>query len=457
MTVGLSTLGGLMTDASIAAVPTGGLSCVTSDGKINGRGATYQNDAQTTFLQGYRDDFCGATNGSPADVAGDAMGIYNYPAAVSGSGTGSGNGLKAASCRTDAWAGSDLPYSEAQLGLLNGAPGATGGCGISFTPPFQPTPGPWPNANDVQANIMSFPVAGSSVALAVNLPASACGGTAPTGLSFTAAQVTAILGGNVANWNDPSLTTNNSSLSGCNTPITRVVRFDNSGTTSILKRYLVRIDDSRSGATCAPSTTWTSYSASPNTSWPSGSGCSPTTTAGTSGGPALVTTLKSTTGGIGYADLADAVGQGLVLANVRNGVDTGNASPASGKGANCDFSVLTLPGFSNSDAVGLNPNDNWGNDNATVNQGSADHINATNLGSKYPICGITFDLVYTGLSNGAVANANSRLTADQRRTLYSYMTYLLSSTAQDRLSTVNYASLPTPWLGKLRGGFQAAY
>jgi hypothetical protein len=48
----------------------------------------------------------------------------------------------------------------------------------------------------------------------------------------------------------------------------------------------------------------------------------------------------------------------------------------------------------------------------------------------------------------------SRLTADQRRTLYSFWTFVLSSTAQETLSSIDYAALPASWLGTLREGFQ---
>ena len=63
-------------------------------------------------------------------------------------------------------------------------------------------------------------------------------------------------------------------------------------------------------------------------------------------------------------------------------------------------------------------------------------------------------LVYKGLDNGGVANPISRLTADQRRTLYSYSTFILSSAAQELLGSSFYAPLPSGWLTKLRVGFQ---
>src|SRR5262249_4810413 len=136
--VGLGMLACLaLADASSAAVP-GGNACVASDGKINGRGATFQKKLVLAFGSAYREDVCGETGTGSTEngEAGNTMVAYNYPAAETAGLTGSGNGIKAASCRTDAFAGSDKPYNNAQLKELNGAPGATGGCVIGFKPPF---------------------------------------------------------------------------------------------------------------------------------------------------------------------------------------------------------------------------------------------------------------------------------------------------------------------------------
>jgi ABC-type phosphate transport system substrate-binding protein len=95
---------------------------------ISGRGSTYQSNAQQKLAQAYRDDFCGntGTESSEKGEAGNTMVAYNYPAAEAASSTGSGAGLKAASCRTDAFAGSDNPYTETQLKELNETPGQGG-------------------------------------------------------------------------------------------------------------------------------------------------------------------------------------------------------------------------------------------------------------------------------------------------------------------------------------------
>src|SRR5262249_43401437 len=121
--------------------------------------------------------------------------------------------------------------------------------------------------------------------------------------------------------------------------------------------------------------------------------------------------------------------------------------------ANCNFGTLTLPGATPGAAVGLDTTDNWAIDNPAGNRGDA-----TFKGTLYPICGVTFALVYTGLDNNAAANnAITRLNANQRRTLYAYESYILSSAGQDRLSTANYNGIPAAIVSTLRNGFQANY
>jgi ABC-type phosphate transport system substrate-binding protein len=461
----------VLAGASSATVPAKGLNCVASDGKINGRGSTYQTVLQQALAEAYRDDFCGNTTKEPEDVAGNTMLAYNYPAAEAASATGSGAGIKAASCRTDAFSGSDTPYTEANLAELDGVPGKTGSCGILFTPPFQPnTPASWPDKEsgkeDTQANVMSFPVGGSSVALPVNLTNAVCtAGTkvAPTSLSLTSKEVSRIFGGDAPKWNDSELVANNPLLANCEGAIVRIVRFDSSGTTNIFKSYLIRAQNERSGATCAVGKKWEAYYTT-NTEWPGKQKpgeegtCTVITTGGSSGNAALLKKLEETPNGIGYADLAQAAhAAGVTLANVQNAVGTSYQSPSVGEAANCTYSVLTLPGGSSEAYVGLDPEDNWANNNEEVNH-NPNHGNATDLGTKYPICGLTWNLVYTGLSNTSGGpNPISRLTADQRRTLYSYFTFVLSSTAQDRLSSIDYAPLPTAWLGPLTEGFQTNF
>lgn len=463
--VGLGVLGclllvGLMlADTSSAAVPPTGLNCVASEGKINGRGASIQAHAETAFAEAYRDDYCGNTAKEPADPAGNTMVAYNYPAAEETSNTGSGAGLKAATCRTDAYSGVSVPYTEAQWKELNEAPKSCGT--LAFTPPFPPDSAPYPAAADITAPAMTLPIVGAADTIDVHLTAANCGGTAPTALNFTPEELSRIFGGAAATWNEAELVATNPSLSGCNEPITRVLRGDSSGMSEILKLYLVNVDPNRTGQKCAEGKKWSAYQKT-NTEWPGKQKpgeegtCSAFVTPATSGGPADVKKIEETEGGVGYNDLADAAGHPLIIADVQNATATSFQAPNAGKAANCTLSVLSLPGSTASDAVGLDSEDNYATNNTEVNKNPS-HQNATDLGSKYPICGVVFDIVYTGLDNGAVPNAIAPLTADQRRTLYSYFSFVLSSTAQEKLGSIDYTPLPSSWLPTLREGFQSNF
>lgn len=461
----------VLADTSSATVPAG-LGCQASDGKIDGRGSTYQNILLKEYAKVYGEDNCGlVAEQFTSDPGTNTMVAYNYPAAVSGSGTGSGAGDKAASCRTDAFAGTDIPYEQEELLKLNGAAGALGGCSITFEPPYTPKKEFPASTTDIAASIMALPVGGSAVTVGVNLTGGTGGscptGTVPTELNFTPKEISRIYGGDAQTWNDSELVGTDPQLSNCTGAITRVVRFDKSGTTNILKQYLIRVDNARTGAVCKglgnPGTpkTWETYFAT-NTEWPGKQNlgaegtCSTITTGGANGGPALIKKLKETAGGVGYIDLAEALGQGVVIANVENATKTEFEAPGLGEAANCNYGALSLPGSTANDAVGLLTTDDWSNNNQIANPGKENHENATDLGSQYPICGLTFDLVYTGLhaNNAEGKGAISRLTADERRTLYSYFSFILSSAGQAVPPTIHYSALPETWLPKLFAGFQ---
>ncbi len=479
---GLAVLGGCLfasltlADVSSAAVPPSGINCQANDGKISGRGSTYQTVLQATFDEAYSNDFCGnVVEQYSGDPAGKFMSTYNYAAAEAASATGSGAGIKAASCRTDAFTGTDTPYTEAQATELNEAPGKLGGsaCKLTFDPPFTPQgekPGStyeYPNSTDVTAPIMSFPIGGSSVAIIINF-GTACTVKDPTTIKLTGKEVSRLYGGDVATWADSEIDATNPVLSsdGCTGAVTRVVRQDSSGTTNILKQYLIRDDNARPEQKCGVISgaiqNWEAYF-STNTEWPgfttkhaaSEEGtCSTLTKPEKSGNPEVIAKVKSINGAVGYADLPQAQKEGasLVEATVQNSTATGYQSPVAGKGANCTYAgVVNPPGNGGAgEAVGIGNTEgkNW------ANNAEPSEENVTDRGSKYPICGLTFDLVYSGLSGEKSPNAITPLTADQRRTLYSYFTFVLSSTAQNLLTNIDYAPVPAAWLQELREGFQ---
>jgi hypothetical protein len=432
-------------------------------------------------------------------------------------------------CRTDAFAGTDLPYNNTQLTGENGAPGAeltgTQTCANIYNvanAPYQPQPTFPPTGAGTQP-LMVFPIAAGAVALAANFNG-VCTTVPAAGTSFnlTSNELDLIFQGKIDTWNDPALVATDPFLStdGCTGQIQRIVRFDNSGTTAIMKNTLNGIDSATlCDGTVANADSFGAWgtlgAASPNTAWPttaSATACGngtiaapPVYTAGSNGSGNLISLVDSTTtptgdpvrgtnscpgatnscggeGGIGYAELGlwPATLPGGVLfahlethaATTANGL-TNNTPPAAsfvspgspGAASNCGKSLnaAVLPGApSPAEAVALGGlDDDWANDSgADIATPSLQVENITYIGSGYSACGLTFDMVYTGMHDqtaGAVTPSGSPIpgmTNDQVRTLYSYFTYLFSPLAQSYLAAQTYDQLPASWLSDLRQGFQ---
>jgi ABC-type phosphate transport system substrate-binding protein len=533
---GAAVLSIAFTSSGGAAVAPGVL--CQADGKISGRGATFQARAQNALIAGFTNDVCGnvpdnpPNPGNPAAPAGNNMAEYNVYTPGGTTVTGSGYGRKAMACRTDAYGGTDVPYNSNQLQNLDTAVASTviigtgntcqtapaADFGTAYYPPFPPQDGgpspaasSYPAAGDAVAKMMSFPVAGSAVAVIAHLDTTVCS-TVPTSLSFTGLQISLLFGGDILSWNDPRLVNGdptgqgaNAGLANCTGAVTRVVRFDDSGTTQIFKTYLKNVDGARTGATCDPTTIWsTLFSASPNTAWPgyttvnttlpgqfqaATATCSALQQGDTTGNNGVLDECIGNTGGgntitaiggtICYADLPDfkhfgdatpnGGGHGgvpgcspctSIAASVQNGLLTAFQPPSAVTTANCTYGTITVPGGTNG-AVGLTtgtaftpPNpvptdwDTWATDNPAGERGDV-----TNTGSLYPICGVTYGMVYTGLSN-TTTSAIAGLTADQRRTLYAYESYILSSAGQHNLITQFYQALPQSLLDTIRPEFQ---
>ena len=473
LAVGLVVMASLsMASSSFAGAPATGTAC-QADGKISGRGATFQTKAQVALIQGYRVDVCGPVGAAPSNN----MIEYNY----TGAPNGSGQGQIATSCRTDAFGGTDIPYDQNTLDILNlqkgadipgqAAPYDVNACAQfnASAPPFSPNSGPYPNANDQIAPVMSFPVAGSAVAIGVHFdtpgPGKVCtGGSAPTSIRFSPATVSKIFAGEATNWNDPAILADNPTLNAtCTGPIARVVRDAKSGTTQIFKNMLQKVDGSR--ALCGTTgQTWSSLAQDANNIvWPT-TGCAANLNP-KNGGGGVASFTAGKDGGIGYADLPDwfsscsptcTVRAGAVVASIQQASGGTYVSPRTNNQANCvaAFASASLPGSTIDDAVGMGSSGtNWATDASPV------RADVTAPSTGYPICGLTFDFVFSGLSDtsGGATNAISRLTPNQRRTLYSYFTYVFSPAGQSTLQSVGYDSLPTVWLNKLRLGFQGNF
>jgi hypothetical protein len=338
VSVGVGLFGSLASaPVSLAATqqPAVGTNC-QADGHINGAGSTFQTALQQdAFAYGFEQDVCGpaptptnlyqggnigsdtaannsyGTAGGATDpslysftVAGqstatsvNSMVAYNYSLNNVAAKNGSGAGLERLGCRTDFFAGTDLPYNTQQLTNLDAAPGTGQSCTTYsdptgwnpdlVPPPFGPQNyGTWGSSSTgATAKAMAFPVAAGAVAFVANLtgqPSSTQGGCTitPSGvnLDLTPIEMDDIWQGTINQWNDSVLDQNNTWLykDGCSGPIQRVVRQDNSGTTAItmftLQAYLNI--DGNTGLCQTPTGTGGSPSwylnaiASTNTLWP---------------------------------------------------------------------------------------------------------------------------------------------------------------------------------------------
>jgi ABC-type phosphate transport system substrate-binding protein len=154
--------------------------------------------------------------------------------------------------------------------------------------------------------ILSIPVAQESVVILAHLP-SGCTATstaAPGRLAFTNADLQGIYAGTVTEWGQITGGGDAITGTGCSTdPITAVARFDQSGTTHILKRYLNLIN-SATLATEKGSETWAELSeGSLNTVWPTAANV---VKPAAKGGGELLAKVEATPGSIGYVNLAEA-------------------------------------------------------------------------------------------------------------------------------------------------------
>jgi hypothetical protein len=524
--------------------------------------------------------------GTQPTFAGDQMLTYNYPSAYGSGGSGSTSGRTAISCRTDAYGASDIPYVKADFNAISGAPGGfpvekgkgpTGGSntnciptatGWTETPPFTPTADTGAFTNDTGGQLMSFPVLVSAIAIDADLKGISGCPQPGSGPALSTADVLNIWGGNYTNWDQ--ITDEGTTWTGCNQTISRVVRQDSSGTTQGFLNYLA--DANAGGQTGTPVTTCqtgvtfaTMQSAIVNTgnnngvTWPQGGSCTPVDPGATSGGPALLSLLESTPGGVGYADISDSIKDAnaaadLTISSVTNAAGT-QEFPSTGGAAGTGASDCSTVGDTNlpSGSQWAGANGSWALDFLAGSTVGFDDVSYSGQGaSDYPACTLSWDFLYqdedgntatpttsvsgagqttsgntlavtsvagfpasgagrkltVSLGGGAAESAIATYTgvntttntftgvvwsaspvggqttgvapqpasipagasvqqygvdpvaylkADQRRTLYSYFTYVLSDLGQANLAAAGYAALPEFWLTSERAQFDSLF
>jgi phosphate transport system substrate-binding protein len=123
----------------------------------------------------------------------------------------------------------------------------------------------------------------------------------PSGLKLTGQVIADIYQGTITKWNDAAIQNLNPDLTLPAQSITTVHRSDGSGTTFIFTSYLSKV-----------SIAWnTTVGSGKSVSWPAGG-------LGSSGNTGVAASVNSTTGTIGYVELAYALTNGMTVAAVQN-------------------------------------------------------------------------------------------------------------------------------------------
>lgn len=429
---------------------------------IIGRGGSFARDAQTVFNFNFKNLYCAGTSGA------GTINVTYEP-------LGSGAGVKAMEIRTDTprFGGSDDPPTPSEVALMNSGGVEEGGKVV---------------ADKVTTNdgkVHAFPIAVGSVVAMVNFP----DGCNPELLkdeyrTVSKAEIEATpakkallriripktkfekiwAGEENAKWSEafPELVG-----AACEVGITRVVRFDQSGTTFAFKDYLNTINEARGWKTTYSTVAPLLTRAWPNAEFGAGGQCGATeapgkqadnidhlTTACANGNGELVKKLAATDGSIGYSDLATARNASPSLAidatkteapttpywtQVQNGsgnfteptADEANGYKTTGgsKGANClTVSFKNLP----SDTFG-----SWAN------------TSGVNASSGYGICTLTYAMAF---DDNAAVWGNTPEQEALARTVKDYEESLVSDAAQGQLFGADYAPLPAGILAISRTG-----
>jgi phosphate transport system substrate-binding protein len=142
--------------------------------------------------------------------------------------------------------------------------------------------------------IVQFPVTAGPVCVIYNLPG------LKTPLKLSGSTLARIYAGEVATWQDPAIAHENPGVALPHAPVIVVHRSDGSGTTSIFTNYLSKA-----------SATWmTKSGAGLSVKWPTG--------LGENGSNAVLSTVATNIGAVGYLELSYAKKAGMPFASIQN-------------------------------------------------------------------------------------------------------------------------------------------
>lgn len=409
-------------------------SACSNAGTIKGKGASFQTQAQLAWGTAQVD-----TTVVPATASG-----FGYAASAEGGcaqfklpgegGTrkveydpnGSGGGRRAFGASTNA-AEAGVRNTSIHFGGADEAPTTA-----ELTAANQ---GPSTAATD-DAQLLTVPVAQSSVAVVYNLPAGCTLPVADRKASRVQLEGAWSAGTTWRTWGE--LTGQKIVGAGCAAKqVKRVVRLDSSGTTFAFKGYLRTISEP----------TWTLTG---NTTWPN-EAASPVVKAATNGVNAQLDRLndETTDGGIAYADLASARAKGYSdagAADTKFWVAVETKVPGDYRSPAVDDSASAAGAQLGSNCLSVNYSDPAVN-GLPATGASWFAVNGASATTDYAICALTYGLAWDDMAKVNASQTTTPYTQDQARAVKDYLGYVLNANGgQAKLAAAGYQALPAPVL-----------
>jgi ABC-type phosphate transport system substrate-binding protein len=311
------------------------------------------------------------------------------------------------------------------------------------------------SSNPSEKTLETIPVAQGAVAIIVNLPKGCTEGTStafPGRLVINNVTLEEIWRGAITNWNE--ITNDGDKMTGpscpSSAPITRIVRKDQSGTTSIFKKYLALVNGEKD---VLGELGWREISEdTENTEWP-GTVTRPTET----GGGALVKLVAATRGSIGYANLADARSNGS-FAGPTGGVHTHTFwAPVQNNGVATEGETYADPSTNGDNKELANANCS----NTVYTNGETpfppastlevwNEVTTSTSEEHYSLCGLTYDLTFKAYSKYPGTSL------EQATTVNNFVNFVLASAGgQELIKKHDYFALPSSIAAEARIGAQA--
>lgn len=381
---------------------------------IQGRGASFQNNANTGFNGVFRSaDGCAGLVATVPQVF--------YDPAGSGAGRASLGARTAANPNQDRdpavrFAGTDEPPTPAER--LQIEKGATDANGADAT-----------TADDGSVHVI--PVAIGAVTVAVRLP-DGCTYAGATNKpldgnrpAMTNVTLEKVFAGEIATWGDAV-----PGISCAAAPIKRVVRLDSSGTTFAFKQLLAAINPTRG------------WSALGNTAWPNDSGATAVVRGASNGNGPLATALGNTQGGIGYGDLGGIRNASSNLFRWTDAADVTFWLPLQRRDTvTYDDPQAAADGYkSTSTARGANCATVTPRNVPTSSLGDWSKVDSTYTTTGYGACTLTYVLAF---DDNSTVYCNSAGEERKARSVKDYLELgVVSVKGQQSLTTTDYDSLP---------------